>query len=170
VNNLDVPEGTGVSGGFGSDRFVCATSARPFTVFSGVGRLLEVRVFDVCTPSDIAALTARMSHEASGMSGPPIVFADLRAGSPFSQAVADRWSRDMRSFNEKVARSALLLSPENATFNLQFARVVQCAGSPSRRCFCDGAELREGLRAFLTKSELARVDELLPGPTSMRDA
>jgi hypothetical protein len=140
---------------------VSGSRRRPFRVVSGSGRLLEIRLVDVCSPDDIALLGARLSEEAQALGVPPIIFGDYRAASPFSQAVADEWSRVMRAFNVKVARSAIILSPENETFNLQFARVVRCAGSASRRCFVDAGELRHWLREFLTEAERARVDEVL---------
>jgi hypothetical protein len=165
---LDALERTVSARGRGPGHFVPDAPERPFTVLSGSGRLLEVRVFDVCSIGDIAALTARLIREGRALPGPPIIFGDLREAPPFSQAVADGWSRDMRGFNGKVARSALLLRPENQTFNLQFARVVRCAGFASRRWFCDCGELREWLRAFLTDVELARVDQLLCPAVSAR--
>jgi hypothetical protein len=169
VSGLDASQGTAYARGRGPGRFVSNAPARPFTVISGTGRLLEVCVFDVCGTDDIASLTAALSRKAQALAGPPIIFGDLRAASPFSQAVADDWSRDMRGFNGKVARSALLLCPENETFNLQFARVVRCAGSASRRWFREAGEAREWLRAFLTDVELARIDELLRPAASTRN-
>jgi len=140
---------------------VSGSRKRPFRVLSGTGRLLEIRLVDVCNPDDIALLGVWLGEEAQSLGVPPIIFGDYRAASPFSQAVADEWSRVMRAFNVKVARSAIILSPENGTFNLQFARVVRCAGSASRRCFLDAGELRQWLRESLTDVESARVDEVL---------
>jgi hypothetical protein len=100
-------------------------------------------------------------YEQAGALQPSVIFADYRAAQPFSQAVADDWSRTMRSFNGSIARSAILLDPGNETFNLQFQRVVRCAGSAARRWFADAAELRSWLRDVLTDAELARVDDLL---------
>jgi hypothetical protein len=169
VTGLDASQGTASARTRGPGHFVSNARERPFTVVSGTGRLLEVCVFDVCRTDDIASLTAALSRKARALAGPPIIFGDFRAASPFSQAVADEWSRDMRAFNGKVARSALLLCPENETFNLQFARVVRCAGSASRRWFREAGEAREWLRAFLTDVELARIDELLRPAASTRD-
>ena len=140
---------------------VSGSRKRPFRVLSGTGRLLEIRLVDVCNPDDIVLLGAWLGEEAQSLGVPPVIFGDYRAASPFSQAVADEWSRVMRAFNVKVARSAIILSPENETFNLQFARVVRCAGSASRRCFLDAGELRQWLRESLTEAERARVDEVL---------
>lgn len=131
---------------------------------SGTGRLLEVCIFDVCSPEDIALLAARLSEDTRALGVPSIIFGDYRAAPPFSQAVADEWSRVMRAFNRRLARSAVLLSAENETFNLQFERVVRCAGSTSRRCFLEVGEIRDWLREFLTDAELERVDQLLYPP------
>ncbi len=67
----------------------------------------------------------------------------------------------MRRFNGAVERSAVLLDSANETFNLQFARVVRCAGMPNRCCFEDAALLRAWLSAALTPEERAAVDQLL---------
>lgn len=150
----------GSAGRVASER-VSGSRKRPFRVLSGTGRLLEIRLVDVCNPDDIALLGAWLCEEAQSLGVPPVILGDYRAAPPFSQAVADEWSRVMRAFNVKVARSAIILSPENETFNLQFARVVRCAGSASRRCFVDAGELRQWLRESLTEAERARVDEVL---------
>lgn len=142
---------------------------RPFTVLSGFGRLLEVRVFEVFSVDDIASLSAALAEEALALVAPPVIFCDYRAAPPFSQAVADEWSREMRGFNAKVVRSAILISPDNETFNLQLARVVRCAGSASRQLFSDAGELREWLWELLTATELARVDELIHPTAFVRD-
>jgi hypothetical protein len=164
VPRLEAREGPtaalGSVGRVASER-VSGSRKRPFRVLSGTGRLLEIRLVDVCNPDDIVLLGAWLGEEAQSLGVPPVIFGDYRAASPFSQAVADEWSRVMRAFNVKVARSAIILSPENETFNLQFARVVRCAGSASRRCFLDAGELRQWLRESLTEAERARVDEVL---------
>jgi len=136
--------------------------ARPsFVVTSGTGRLLEVRALEVFRPGDVFCLAGELSERAQGLTAPAVIFADYRAAPPFSQAVADEWSRVMRAFNSRVAGSAVLLSPDNETFNLQFARVMRCAGSASRRSFLDGGELRDWLRDLLTDVEIGRLDHLL---------
>jgi len=166
VAGLDAHESARVARGLGPGWVKPESAGRPFTVLSEVGRLLEIRLFGVCGLDDIAALTAQLREAAHSLDGRPIIFGDFRRAPPFSQAVADQWSRDMRGFNDRLTRSALLLSTENGTFNLQFERVVRCAGCASRRLFSSAGELREWLRGSLTQVELARLDRLLdaPGP------
>jgi hypothetical protein len=148
---------------------VAGACNEPFTVRSGFGRLLEVRVVEVLSVEDIASLSAGLAEGVLALAVRPFVFCDCRSAPPFSQAVADQWSRDMRGFNDKVVRSAILLSPDNETFNLQLARVVRCAGSTSRRLFSEADELRAWLCDLLTDVELARVDQLLRPTAFVRE-
>jgi hypothetical protein len=127
---------------------------------AGVGRLLELQLAAAPDPARLFGVTARMIGQVPVLTS-AVIFADYRVATPFSQAVADQWSRSMRAFNANLARSAILLDSSNETFNLQIERVVRCAGSAARRCFSDPAELRGWLREVLTDFELTRVDELL---------
>jgi len=164
VSGLDAHESARAARGIGPGWGAPGSRRAPFTVLSEVGRLLEIRVFGVCSVDDIVALTCQLREAAHLLDGQPIIFGDFRTACPFSQAVADEWSRDMRGFNGKLTRSALLLSAENETFNLQLARVVRCAGWASRRLFSSAGELREWLRGSLTEVELARLNCLLESP------
>ena len=133
----------------------------PYAVRARVGRLLEVQVFDIALPEDVARLNEQLLAEAAKVSAPPILLADHRAAGPFPQEVGDAWSRAMRHFNATIERSAILLERDNETFNLQIARVVRCAGSPRRRCFFEPPELRAWLAEVATPAELSRLDALI---------
>lgn len=165
VAGLDGSQGVRIARAQGPGRTDTDSPCRPFAVRSRVGRILEIRVFDVCSPEDIVSLSAQLIEAAEALADSPRIFADFRDAPPFTQAVADRWSRDMRSFNGKVVRSALLLDPMNETFNLQLERVVRCAGWASRRSFCDANELRAWLYPFLNDTERVHVETLLDAPS-----
>lgn len=73
------------------------------------------------------------------------------------------WSRAMRRNNGSIGRSALLLDPANAMYNLQVERVVQCAGSPARRLFADIEELRDWVSDALAEPEREALRGLFSG-------
>jgi hypothetical protein len=132
-----------------------------FAVRHQVGRIVEVRLRDPLDPSDLEQVAEELGVLAAGLLEPLIVLADYRAASPFPQEVGDAWSRAMRRFKGLVERSAVLLDPSNETFNLQFARVVRCAGMKNRCCFEEPAHLRAWLAPALRPYERAKLDELL---------
>jgi hypothetical protein len=137
---------------------------RAFHTALEVGRLVEVRLVGVCSADEIATVSFELRQTARRLTQPAILFCDYRAAPPFSQEVGDLWSRNMRGFNAQVGCSGILLSPDNETFNLQFARVVRCAGLSSRRCFEDPGELRAWLGEHLTEEERSRLERLLLAP------
>jgi hypothetical protein len=142
-----------------SDDVRCA-----FSVRHHVGRIVELRLRDPLDPTDVEQVLEELGVLAASLVEPMILVADYRAASPFSQEVGDAWSRAMRRFNASVERSAVLLDPSNETFNLQFARVVRCAGLTNRCCFEEPAHLRGWLAPLLTPNERAKLDELLVTP------
>jgi hypothetical protein len=163
--------GTALASGLGQDigaphsapRSVAGVVREPFLVRSQVGRLVELQVFDLGVPDDVAAFTEALMAMSSSLGGPAILLGDYRAAGPFPQEVGDAWSRAMRRFNASVERSAILLDAVNETFNLQIARVIRCAGSQRRRWFYDTFEARAWLADVVTPAEAARLDELLDG-------
>ena len=130
------------------------------------GRLVEVRIGRLVGLSDIESLDAAC-RAAMRSAGPgAVVCADHRFASPLlSPDLADAWSRCMRAANRSVGRSAILLHPTNATFNLQIERIVQCAGHQGRRVFTDRDELHEWLDGELTEAERARLRSFLSDGT-----
>jgi hypothetical protein len=160
-------DGTAFESGLARDSLAGARSApslrlrEPFVVRVQAGRLLELQVFDLGLPEDVEALARAVFAAAAELGVPAILLSDNRAAGPFSQEVGDSWSRVMRQFNARVARSAILLDPANETFNLQLERVVRCAGSTRRRWFCDPFEARAWLADVASPSEMTRLDEVL---------
>ena len=128
------------------------------------GRLVEVRVERLVSAKEVELLHAALV-DALGSAGPgAVVCADHRRAVPLSWEPADALSSGMRKVNRTVGRSAILLDPENITFNLQLERIVQCAGSPGRRLFTDVGELHEWLAGELTEVERAALRALLSDP------
>ncbi len=130
----------------------CAGDARRSTV-TRVGRLVEVTIGRLATSDDVLSMSRHIlaALERAGKDG--IVCADHRRGSLLSREVADVWATRMRGGNGMRARSVLLVDPSNTTYNLQIARVVQCALSPTRRMFTDAAELLTWLDGVVTDAE-----------------
>jgi len=130
---------------------------------SRVGRVVEIRVWGVPNLVEIQALRASVDAAVYRAGDGAVICADYRRASPLSRAVANALARAMRTSIQAIARSAALLEPANAMFNLQVERVVRCAGSPVHRLFADPEELtrwldgdlrppeREALRAFLSE-------------------
>jgi hypothetical protein len=143
------------------DRAEATDAGPPFALCSGVGRLIEVRLWHLFCASDLLAMSASMDGAARQLSSPAIIIADHRRGRPFSAGVADEWSRCMRGFKANVLLSAILLEPNNGTYNLQFERVVRCSVNPARRVFYDARELLGWIAQVATDVELRRVDEIL---------
>ncbi len=124
-------------------------------VYAGVrvGRVVEIRVTRLADLADVESLNARVFDAMRRAGSGAVICGDYRRASPVSRQVANAWSRAMRSSNRGIVRSALLLDPTNAMFNLQLERVVRCAGNPTRRLFADMGELRDWLGGDLTQSE-----------------
>ena len=126
------------------------------------GRLVEVRIGRLPGLADIESLNAAFVSAVRSVGPGAMVCADYRrAASALSREQGDAWSRAMRLSNRSVGRSAILLHPENATFNLQLERIVQCAGHEGRRVFTDCSQLHDWLDGDLTEAERARLRSFL---------
>jgi hypothetical protein len=132
---------------------------KPTTAFARVrlGRIVEVRVRRLADPSDVDLLNASVFAAMRNAGPGAVICADYRGASPLSRDVAQAWSRAMRIANRGIARSALLLDPSNALFNLQIERVVHCAGNPTRRLFADVNEFQDWVGKDLTLAEREAV-------------
>jgi hypothetical protein len=125
------------------------------------GRIVEVRVRRLGDLDDVACLNAQV-HEAIRRAGPgALIYADHRFASPVGRDVADAWARGMRAGNRGVAHSAILLDPDNATFNLQLERIVRCTGHSDRRVFRCRVELQQWLESRMTDDERELLCRLL---------
>jgi len=134
--------------------------AGPFVLIR-TGRVVQLRVERLMDVADVeqldAAVTSAIREAGPGAS----ICADYRAASPLPPDVARAWSKAMRNTNGALARSALLVDPRNALFNLQLERVVKCAGNPARRLFSDLAELRDWIAGVLGDRERDSIGAFL---------
>ena len=143
-----------------SDREVPTKPAAAFAR-ARLGRIVEVRVRRLTDPADVDSLNASVFAAMRNAGPAAVICADYRGASPLSRDVAQAWSRAMRIANRGIARSALLLDPSNALFNLQIERVVHCAGNPTRRLFADVKELQDWVGIDLTRPEREAVQSFL---------
>jgi len=123
------------------------------------GRVVEIRVWRLADAADVQCLNARV-FEATQLAGrgKAVICADYRRASPLPRPIASAWSRAMRMANRAIDRSAVLLDPANILFNLQFERMVRCAGNPARRLFMDAGALCEWVGGCLTRVECDSLD------------
>jgi hypothetical protein len=130
-------------------------------VRAGAGRVVQVRPRRLVAPADVDSLSAGIV-EALLFAGPgAVICADYRQVKPLSPHVVSVWARAMRSVNQAIAGSALLLDPSNTIFNLQVQRAVHCAGNSKRRVFTDLDELRLWVDRTLTHAEREALDTFL---------
>jgi hypothetical protein len=118
-----------------------------------VGRVIEVRLGRLADLADVESLNADVSAAVRRAGPGAVICADYRAASPVSGGVASAWSDAMRRTNRAIARSAVLVDPSNAMFNLQMERIVRCAVNPARRLFADMEDLRDWMDGDLTEPE-----------------
>jgi serine/threonine-protein kinase len=133
----------------------------PFELENHVGRLVETRPRALRTPDDVAAFGAAMRDVTSRVAGSIVICGDFRWTKVVSQSTADAFIAMFAVFNPRVERSGVLLSPENATLNLQIERLVREAGNPSRRTFRAVPTLIAWLGEVLISAERARLAEFL---------
>ena len=126
-----------------------------------VGCLVEIRVGRLATLADVEAQGSEVRAAIARAGSRVVICADHRRGAPLSPQLADAWSRSMRSVNPFVRRSAILVDPENTTYNLQLERVIQCAQNPTRRLFYDRRALFAWVEDALTPAERTELRAFL---------
>jgi hypothetical protein len=125
------------------------------------GRVIQLRVRRLAEVADVDRLTAAVASAIDEAGPGASICADFRGASPLPPEVAKAWSRAMRKMNGSLVRSALLLDPANALFNLQLERVVKCAGNPARRLFPNMADLQQWIAGALEGWERDAVGAFL---------
>jgi hypothetical protein len=137
------------------------SSSTPYTAECKIGRLVEARLFTLRTVDQVTDFQGAM-RRAFVEAGPrSIICADWRAANLLAPEVSDALVGLLRTGNSFFERSAILLSPDEAIFNMQVERVVREAASPGRRTFRDMTKLRVWLAEVLDADERRRMNEFL---------
>lgn len=133
-----------------------------------VGHLIAVRAPPGLTSLvDVRAFTTDVLTAVRETDGPALLCADYRRASPVVPEAASPWADTMRNANAHLIRSAVLVEPSNAIFNLQIERVVRCAGGDARRrIFADLAELCDWMRDASTEAERRAIKAFLAADDS----
>jgi hypothetical protein len=137
------------------------TGTEAFGARLRAGRLVELHVAQLRDRPDVVAFCAQVDAATACVPGDVVFCADYRYAHAFASSVAEYWAQAMRRYNKRIARSAILLSHENATFNLQMERMVRVVHNPDRRVFYETAELRDWLAEVLTPEESEELESFL---------
>ena len=137
------------------------SSAAAFEIRRVHGRLVLSRPRIMRTVDDVTALGAAMKDTARSISGPLVICGDYRVTTVLSQSTADAFIAMFSVFNPRIQRSAVLLSSQHATFNLQVERLVREARNPARRTFRAVPDMLAWLGEVLTPEESAALDRAL---------
>lgn len=127
------------------------------------GRVIEARVFALWTREDAdiysQALAAEVSKAPATMQ--PILCADHRPVRIYPQSAADRLTELFQNMNTRLERIAILVSPTNATLNLQLQRIVREAGYENRKVMHEPREALAHLHDSLNPQERDRLRDFL---------
>lgn len=135
-----------------------------------VGRLVQARLKWLGTAADVAAFQGAMQR-AFAKAGPnSVICADWREALVLPSEASDALIGLLREGNRRFLRSAVLLSPGDATFALQVERLFREAGNPERRAFRAPAPMLAWLEEVLTPLERRRAGEFLDGRAPGRGA
>jgi hypothetical protein len=132
-----------------------------FTVEHRVGRLVQTRVTALTDLRDMCNMQAALHSVLSGVVGQAVICTDWTQLRVLSPGIAESVCQMLTTTNNKVLRGAILLDPEQATFNLQVDRVIREAGSLSRRTFRDTVKMVNWLAEVTTPEEVACAREFL---------
>jgi hypothetical protein len=134
-----------------------------FNVHCKVGRLIEARLEWLNEPSEVLQVQEAM-HQAFTQAGAgAIICADWRGVEVLSPAVGDALIEMLKRGNKRLERSAVLLTPANAIFNLQVERLLREAANPARRAFRAPELLVAWLGEVLRPDELLRAKQMFAG-------
>ncbi|MFO0681274.1 MAG: hypothetical protein U0234_04445 [Sandaracinus sp.] len=133
-----------------------------FTVERHVGRLIEARIDALATRADADVYSTALGKVVLAASDArPVLCADHRRVSVYSQPVSDRLAELFAQMNSRLDRVAILVAPTNATLFMQLQRIVREAGFASRRVFTDAPSARAFLGEVFDPLERARLDAFL---------
>jgi len=128
-----------------------------FTIEKRVGRLVEGVMRGRVTLAELDAANGSMERILSALPGLAIVIADYRRTKFLLEEDAVRLGQMYRHHNDRIERSAILVSELSAIGVLQMERVIREAKYPSRRAFRDAREAASWLDEVLDMRERARL-------------
>ncbi len=122
-----------------------------------VGRLIEARLFTMQSLSEASLFQDQMRAAFRRAGSGALICADWRPANVMPPDVADRIAGTLRDSRALIARSAILISRERATFNLQVERVVREAQNPVRRTFREMVPMLDWLGELMSPDEAKRA-------------
>ena len=134
-----------------------------FNVECRVGRLIEIRLEWLNEVGDVLKIEEALRQAFTQIGAAAIICADCRGIEVLSPAVSDALLETFKRDNPRLLRSALLLSPANAVFNLQIERLLREASNPGRRAFRAAELLLTWLGEVLAPDELLRARQMFGG-------
>jgi hypothetical protein len=126
-----------------------------------VGRLVEAVMQAKVTRVDIAAANVAIAEIARRVEGQCVVIGDYRATKFLLEDDAAQLVQTLRRFNDRIERSAILVSVSSAVGVLQMERMVRETKHPQRRAFRDPHEAAAWLGEVLTPAERERLRVVL---------
>jgi hypothetical protein len=112
-------------------------------------------------PHQVGQIQMAMAKTLERVGSRAIICADWRNIDVFAPEIAERVIAMLTVTNPRLACSAILLEPRNATFNLQVERVIRDAASPVRKSFRDQEKLLAWFAGFSEPAELESAREFL---------
>jgi hypothetical protein len=137
--------------------------AATYTIETRVGRLIEARIFGLRTGDDANAYSAALGAHVLRMPRDPrpILCADHRPVTVYSQPVAQRLVELFTQMNTRLDRAAILAARTNATLSLQLERLVREAAFPNRKLFYTPSDVEAYLSPVLDPAELKQMRAFL---------
>lgn len=132
-----------------------------YTIQKHVGRLVESVMQSKVTRADLESAERSMAAIADSLPGPCVVIADYRETRFMLEEDAAHFAAMLRRYNDRIERSAMVVSASSAVGVLQSERVVRETGHPLRRAFRDPHDAAAWLNEALTPAEQERLRVVL---------
>ena len=147
--------------GGNNPRLSALEGERMYTIQMKVGRLVEAVMLSRVTRADIDAAGQAIADVARSIKGPCVVIGDYRATRFLLEEDAAELVQVLRRYNDRIERSAIIVSAQSAVGVLQMERMVRETRHPLRRAFRDVHEAAAWLGEVLTPGERSRLHSVL---------
>jgi hypothetical protein len=134
---------------------------KTYSVERRVGRLVEARLHVPNRVAEVAAMVEELRRVFATARSTCVICADWRSATLLAPDVADALVNMLRRGNPHVERSGVLLTADDALFNLQVERVTRKASGAVRRTFRSPAPMTTWLGEILDEAERSRMGEFL---------